>query len=60
MSSEPENALRNPQFGGCEISSDVPENLLRQLPTPAVGRYVMALDPPAVDGLTEMQGARPF
>jgi hypothetical protein len=55
MSSEPENTLRNPQFGGWEILRDAPEDLLHHLPSPASGRYVISLDPPGVDGSDEMQ-----
>jgi hypothetical protein len=53
MCSEPKNILRNPQFRGWEILRDAPEVLLRQLPTPATGRYVIALDPPGVHGFDE-------
>jgi hypothetical protein len=47
---------RNDRFGGWEIVREAPEDLLRQVSTPATGRLVVALDPPTLDGVAHMRG----
>lgn len=46
----------NKEFGGWQILGDAPADQVEQLPTPAAGRFVIALAPPTVDGWAEMRG----
>jgi hypothetical protein len=43
-------------FNGWTIGRDAPADLVRQLPTPATGRYVIALERQALDGSAHMRG----
>jgi hypothetical protein len=47
---------RDSRFGGWEILQDAPAEQVSHLPAPAVGRWVIALDPPTLDGFAELRG----
>jgi hypothetical protein len=47
-------------FNGWEVLRDAPADRIRQMPLPAAGRYVIALDPPTLDGIAEHQGVRRY
>jgi hypothetical protein len=44
------------RFHGWKILRDLPPDQVEQLPAPAAGRFVIALEPPALDGRAEMLG----
>jgi hypothetical protein len=55
------HAVRSGPFNGWEIHGDVRPEVIQQLPAqqlpaPATGRYVMALEPPPGDGGAEQEG----
>jgi hypothetical protein len=52
----PLKAQQHVRYRGWEILRDAPAELVEQLPPPAHGRYVIALDPPALDGYAELRG----
>jgi hypothetical protein len=45
-------------FNGWKVLRDATEDETKAFPPPASGRFVIALDPPAIDGIAEMQGIR--
>jgi hypothetical protein len=47
-------------FNGWEVLRDATADEVRQMPPPAAGRYVIALDPPTLDGIAEHQGVRRY
>ena len=49
-------ATRKSELNGWEIVREPTEEEAMQLPPPVAGRFVMALEPPTLDGIAQMQG----
>jgi hypothetical protein len=49
------NSSRN-DFSGWEVLRDAPAEQVALFPPPATGRFVIALDPPALDGVAMLRG----